>query len=124
MLVIVIVLLVLTVIGFYGEENFYSGWWLGIGMTACTLLLIFLFFWGIVYIDNYMTIVEYRAIEQVIEDSKDEEINDFEKISLRSKVTDINAWLKRCQYWDETIWDRTVPDKIIELVPLRIEATK
>lgn len=124
MLGIVIVLIVLTVIGFYGEDNFYSGWWFVVGMTALIFLVIALFLWGIIYLDNYMTIVEYHSVEQVIEDSRDEKINDFEKISLRSKITDINVWLKKSQYWNETILDRTVPDEIMELAPLRTEVTK
>lgn len=60
----------------------------------------------------------YFAVKAVIESARAGG-NSVESATLLSEVIKTNKWLVNSRYWNESVWDIYIPDKVMELRPLK-----
>lgn len=86
------------------------------GTVLFLILLIFLLFY------NYelSNIQSYYAVKETVESVRNRDnISEFENVALSQNIIEINTWLKKAQYWNGTIFDIAIPDKVMELELLK-----
>lgn len=65
------------------------------------------------------TIVQYNTIKETIEVSRQGNVSDVERATLTQKIMEVNQEIASNKYWNGTIFDIMIPDKLAELEPLK-----
>jgi len=122
-MLILIVLAVLFVLGLIISVLVNGIDWLEIpstviGVIAGVLLLIALISLPIERLDNHAQIVEFNAIKTTVEEAR-KRGNDFENAALQQKIITANGWLAKAKYYNTTVFDIWVPDKVNDLSPIK-----
>jgi len=118
MVLIWLALLCLTILGFVMSEDFDVGWFVLAAISGCVLFIALVAF-PVVHIEARSFIVKYHAVKETINQSRQAEISDIERAALTNTIIAINAEIADCQYWNKTIFDIYIPDKVMELELLK-----
>ena len=88
--------------------------------TVCGMVLVgALFVMPVQYYVEVSNIQTYHATKVTVESSREQDAAYIERAALTQKIIDVNAWLGRVQYWNQTIFDPYIPDEVMELEPLK-----
>ena len=88
--------------------------------TSVLFLFISLIIWPIHYYDVHAKIAEYHALKETVNQSRQDDISEFERVTLTNRIIENNTALARLKYWNETfMFDMYIPDEIMQLEPIR-----
>lgn len=117
MVLIWLALLGLTILGYKRLDGSF-GWCL-ISAASGVFLFFALVMWPVSYYGTKSGIVQYHALVETIEQSRQSEISDIERAALTIKIFEANMQIASCQYWNKTIFDIYIPDEVMELKMLK-----
>ena len=65
----------------------------------------------------YETVAEIEQFESVKISIENARMNgsELERVALQDRIMDTNKWIAYNKYWNGTIWNLWIPDKIMEL---------
>ena len=118
MLIIIGILVIGIIAGIVLEKVYYNGFILYAtsGLILFFVLLILLLF----YNNELGNIQSYYAVKETVENVRNrDDISEFENVALSQNIIQANAWLKKAQYWNGTMFDIAIPDKVMELELLK-----
>jgi hypothetical protein len=62
----------------------------------------------------------FYSVQHTMETARnDSTINKFELATIQRDAIEKNAWLAKTQYWNVTVFDIWIPDKVMDLQPIR-----
>ena len=113
---LIILLAILAVLGFiwykFDEWNEFA-------FTACVitagLLVVSLISLPISYYSGMAEIERYHALKESYENSRNQEVSEYERATIAQKVAEYNADIASVRYWNDTIFDIFIPDELAEL---------
>lgn len=88
-------------------------------MVCGMVLVVALIVMPFIYCVEVSDIQMYHATKATVEASRGQDVAYIERAALTQKIIDVNAWLGRVQYWNQTIFDPYIPDEVMELEPLK-----
>ena len=121
-MIIAILLAVLVggiVLGFWLEDKNPFTMWSLVSIFCIIALALFLVFWPVAYYGYVSNIQEYHATKASVEVSRGEEMSELERAALVHKIIEVNRWLARAQYWNQTVFDPFIPDEVMALEPIK-----
>lgn len=87
---------------------------------SCSIFVVALLALPFAHLINKNFILNYNATKATIEQARTEEFNEIEKAAITKEIIEVNSWLTRTQYWNQTaIWGIFVPDVVMELELLK-----
>lgn len=89
-----------------------------IAVIASVILFTSLVVWPVSYYGSISNIQAYYAFKDTIEVAR-ADMDDIERAAITQEIAAYNAWLRKSQYWNLTIFDIYIPDKVMELEPLK-----
>lgn len=114
-------IVVVGVVGFILERKSYRVD--GVGFFLCFIsifvLIVALISLPISRIGYKTQVIEYREFIETIKEARLDDIDNIERTNITIKIAEWNGWLAKSRYKNETILDWYVPDKIMELEPIR-----
>lgn len=88
--------------------------------TICSLVLyVILLALPISYYKEIGNIQSYYAIKATIETAREQNLTHIERAALTQRIAEVNSWLARKQFWNQTIFDPFIPDDVMKLAPLK-----
>ncbi len=97
----------------------------GLGATGCIFIgvgcfaLAFSLCAFLIVCPQYISeIQEFMATEQTLEQIRLDDLT-WEKAAIQTKVVEMNQWLARAKYWNGTMFDIYIPDRVMELEPIK-----
>ena len=120
-LLFLLVVIAIGVIGFILGRNSHRFDLFGFVLCFISIfiLVVALICLPILRFDYKAQAIAYKDFVETIENARLEDENDIERASVTVKIAEWNSWLAEVKYINETILDWYVPDKIIELEPIR-----
>jgi hypothetical protein len=64
-------------------------------------------------------IAEFLATKNSVESARLDKNLAYESIMITKEIIEANKWLAKRQYWNETLFDIWIPDKVMELKPIK-----
>jgi len=64
-------------------------------------------------------IAEFLATKNSVESARLDKDLAYESIMITKEIIEANKWLAKRQYWNETLFDIWIPDKVMELKPIK-----
>jgi hypothetical protein len=120
MLIVTIVLVVLIIGGILLDRfNVTCGGGVALAATFGLVLVLWLLIWVMNYSDNAAGIQEYKAVQQTVENSRQNGTSELERATLIEKIVEENEWLAGCNYWNGTFVGDMIPDDIATLEPIQ-----
>ena len=95
----------------------YRTWQLALGMVLIFPSILGLVSWPLSYYCELSNIQAFHSYRQTTETQRGI-MDGLEGAAYRSKVAEWNAWLRKSQYWNDTIFDPYIPDEVDELEPI------
>ena len=96
--------------------------WDGAGMILAlifgVLLLGVVIGWPCCYYETKADILDFEAARQTLINARANG-NEYEAATIQKEVMALNRGLARQKYWNTTIFDRAIPDSIMELEPIK-----
>jgi len=121
MVLIWLVLLGLVILGVIMLGRSYHpgiGWVILTAISGCTLFFALVAF-PVSHSGARDLIIKYHAVKETINQSRQAEISDIERATLTNTIIAINTEIANYQYWNKTLFDIYIPDKIMELELLK-----
>ena len=87
--------------------------------ASVAMLILALIAWPICYYSTLANIERYEAQKQTIEVARASDISEIERAAILTQISETNQALASYRYWNDTIFDIFIPDKITELEPLK-----
>lgn len=84
-------------------------------LTAGVVICLALVVWPFIYMDYKAGIERYYAFEQTVNGARNQNISDYERVTLTKEIAEMNKWVKGSQYYNHTIFDWYIPDEIDKL---------
>lgn len=119
MIIICLVLLVLISLGSVLYSRDFDVLGPCISFICLTILLFVAILWPLNYYTEMENIQRYHAIKATIENSRLVENTEFERVQLTQQILEVNTWIESSKYWNNTIFDRAIPDEIENLEYLK-----
>ena len=114
--------------------TYRSEWFMGTVVVG-GLLFIALILWPVTYYSEKANIQAFKSVQQTIETARQqgetyvgpafglpcagEHGARIESAAFQMKIADVNMWLVKMQYWNETIFDIFIPDEVMALQPIK-----
>jgi uncharacterized membrane protein len=122
MLIFIILALIIggCYLGFrYSSYNYHDHFAIT-GFISGFILCALLFALPIARCDYNSRFVEFNETSNTIKEArKNKDISEFELAAMQTKVIESNNWLARTKYWNNTIWDYYIPEKIVQLESIK-----
>lgn len=116
MILIVICIVLIIISGLlWSTSKFFGVILSSLGLFGLLLIALML------PINHYIVkgeIKQFESIQKTVKESREKEIN-IEDAAIKIEIIKQNAWLADTQYWNTTVFDIFIPDKINKLEPLR-----
>ena len=114
------VLISLTVIGrkLDIESDTFAGTFVFI--TSLAILCTGLMTLPVVRLHERANIETYHSFIETLNNTNIDRLEDVEKALMRDKILEINSWLSRSKYYNDTILDWFIPDEILKLEPIKM----
>lgn len=62
----------------------------------------------------------YHSLVETLNNVNTDELEDVEKALIRENVIQVNTWLNRVKYFNNTIFDWFIPDEVLDLEPIKM----
>lgn len=121
MIIVWIMLAALLVAGIWIDKKSrrWDGTGFGMAAIAGLLLVISLVVWMQVYIEAVTNIERHYALKEAIENM--EGMSELERARVIVGVAELNEFFRKKKFWNETMFDPYIPDKVMELEPLKLK---
>lgn len=86
-----------------------------ISILSSIALFVLLVMLQVVHAETKSLIVEHKTLTYILENTNKESLSDLERAKIIEEVLETNIAIRKKQYWNGTIWDIYIPDKIMEL---------
>jgi len=116
---IVLAVLLATGIWLDNKSRKWDDTGFGMAVIAGLLLFISLFVWLIVYTEAFTNIEKHYALKEAIENM--EGMSELERARVIVGVAELNEFFRKKKFWNETMFDPYIPDKVMELEPLKLK---
>ena len=114
------VLISLTVIGKKLDSEYYTFAGTFVFITSLVILCIALIFLPVSRFEERANIETYHSFIETLNNTNINRLEDVEKALMRDKILEINSWLARSKYYNDTILDWYIPDEILKLEPIKM----
>ncbi|WP_342836276.1 hypothetical protein [Priestia sp. SB1] len=96
----------------------YNGWDLTFALSSVVFgatLAVSLLVLSINHLSAEADIKKYEVLKMTIDQSREDGNSEIERAALVKKIISFNTDLAETKYWNETVFDIFVPDKVAEL---------
>ncbi len=114
------VLISLMVIGRKLDVKYYSLAGALVCIISLAILCISLITLPLVRLNERANIETYHSFIETLNNTNINRLEDVEKALMRDKILEINSWLARSKYYNDTILDWFIPDEILKLEPIKM----
>ena len=92
-------------------KRYDTGRYFVFGMLGVIFSSIGLLVWPLNYYCTVGNIQYFNAVKETTEEGRAGE-HVLEGVTFRIEIAEWNGWLRRQQYWNDTIWDPFIPDEV------------
>lgn len=84
-----------------------------------TILIAAILLLPIRYYNVKAEISEFLSVQETMNQCRSNNISVIERAAIQIRVIDMNKWLAKNQYWNESIFDIYIPDEVMKLEPIK-----